>query len=170
MESPKGFRAYAEVKVLVKGGSCENTTTLYVASGADRAFRIAYAESRGGNGIRLIGWSPTADKLLAEVNLWEYETDRGFVHVPLIYDASTGQAKEILALDQSLSCHFGPNCEFEFEVEGWKTNEQLLTKISRTPVSEEYEQHFCVTKPRVFVFDLQKGTVQADRPDLKKKN
>jgi hypothetical protein len=86
----------------VKDGSCENSSTLYVAQTVEQPFKISYAEtpsgSADGNGIRLIGWSPSGDKLLAEVNFWEYETDRGFGHVPLIYDASTGTASEISGL------------------------------------------------------------------------
>ena len=55
LESPKGFRAYGEVKVVVKNGSCENTTTLHVASDPGSAFRIVYTKvpsASDGNGIR----------------------------------------------------------------------------------------------------------------------
>src|SRR6202048_165298 len=77
LESPKGFRAYGEVQVVVKDGSCENTTKLYIASAAERSFRTVYSPSvSDGNGIRLVGWSPNGDKLLAEVTLWKYETDK----------------------------------------------------------------------------------------------
>ena len=164
-ESPKGYRAYGEVKVIVKDGSCENSTTLYVARAAQQPFKIAYAEPRSGsgdgNGIRLIGWSAGGEKLLAEVNFWKYETDRGFWHVPLIYDASTGTASEIHGLDKALTQHFGSDCEFEPAVEGWKGNEQIVVRVSRPPEDESYEQHFCVTAPRLLVYDLQKETVQS---------
>jgi hypothetical protein len=167
-ESPKGFSAYGEVKVLVKDGSCENVTKLYVASRAAQSFRIVYAEppsgSGDGNGIRLIGWSPSGDKLLAQVNLWKYETDRGFAHVALIYDASKGQAEAIHALDEALSHHFASNCEFETAVVAWKTDEQIIVKVSRTPEDQSYEQRFCVTAPRLFIFDLRRQTIEADEP------
>ncbi len=166
VESPKGYRAYTEVKVLVKNGSCENSTTLYVARGAGRAFTIAYAEPRsgsgGGNGIRLIGWSASGDKLLAEINFWKYFTDRGFWHVPLIYDASTGIASEIRGLDKALTRQFGSDCEFESAIEGWRNNEQILVKISRPPEDESYEQRFCVTEQRLLVYDLRKDTAQPE--------
>ncbi len=173
VESPKGFRAYAEVKVVVKDGSCENTTTLYVASVAGRTFRAAYAKAPSasdGNGIRLIGWSPGGDKLLAEVNLWKYETDRGYDRVVVIYDASTDSAKEIPALNQALSRRFGPNCEFEFAVENWRTNEQVLVKVSKSPEDDSYEQHFCVEQPRMFVFDLQSKTLRSNQHQRPKTN
>ncbi len=171
IQSAKGFRAYAEVKVTVNDGVCTNTTTLYVASGDGGEFKIAYAKlpsESDGNGIRVIGWSPSGDKLLAEVNLWKYETDLGYGHVALIYDASKATAKEIPALNAALTLHFGPDCEFELAIRDWKTNEQILVKISRTPESEEYEQHFCVKEPDTFVYDLQKETVAASRPGHQK--
>ncbi len=164
-ESPKGYRAYGEVKVIVKDGSCENSSTLYVAQAAEKPFKVAYAEPRSGhgdgNGIRLIGWSASGGRLLAEVNFWKYETDRGFSHLPLIYDASTGTASEIRGLDKALTQHFGSDCEFEATVHGWKGNEQIVVKVSRPPEDESYEQRFCVSEPRLLVYDLRKETVQS---------
>jgi len=164
-ESPNGYRAYGEVKVIVKDGSCENSSTLYVARAATQPFKIAYAEPRSrsgdGNGIRLIGWSASGEKLLAEVNFWKYETDRGFSHVPLIYDASTGTASEIRGLDKALTQHFGSDCEFEPTIDGWKGNEHIVVKVSKPPEDESYEQHFCVTEPRLLLYDLQNETVQS---------
>jgi len=173
VESPKGFRAYAQVDIVVEDGSCQNTTSLYVASGPSGTFEVVYAKrpsDSDGNGIRLIGWSPSGEKLLAEVNLWKYETDLGFGHVPLIYNASTRSVKEIRVLDDALSRHFGGNCEFELGVEGWKGNQQIQVKVSRSPETDEYEQHFCVKEPRAFVFDLQKGSVQAGMSECQAPN
>src|SRR5438132_9502732 len=122
LESPNGFRAYGEVKVIVRGADCENTTTLYVAPRAGQEFKAAYTAPGGdGNGIRLIGWSPNGDKLLAQVSFWKYETDRGFGHVPLIYDALTRQVIEIRAAGEALARHFGSDCEFEPALKAWKS-------------------------------------------------
>jgi hypothetical protein len=160
MQSPKGMRAYAEVKVLLEGGSCENTTTLHVATGPTGRFKTVFTKTGDGNGIRLIGWSPSGDKLLAEVNLWEYETDLGWSHVGLIYDALSNSAKEIPELDEALSQHFGPDCEFERSIQAWKSNELILVKVSKSPLDESYEQHFCVERPITFLFNLQNETLQ----------
>src|ERR1700686_1255899 len=93
IESRLGYRAYGEVQVTVdKDGSCKNTTELFVASPGDQAFKLVYSQApsdNDGNGIRLIGWAPSGDKLLAEVNLWRYETDGGYGHVAVVYDGST---------------------------------------------------------------------------------
>ena len=162
-QSPKGYRAYGEVKVIVKDGSCENSSTLYVAQAAEQPFKIAYAEARSGsgdgNGIRLIGWSASGEKLLAEVNFWKYESDTGFWHAPLIYDASTGTALEIRGLDKALTRHFGSDCEFEPAVDGWNGNEKIVVRVSRPPEDESYDHRFCVTGPRLLVYDLQNETV-----------
>lgn len=160
MQSSSGMRAYAEVKVVIKGESCENTTTLKVAAAVGEKFKTVYTKTDNGNGMRLVGWSPNGDKLLAEVNLWEYETDRGWSHAGLIYDASSNSVKEISELDDALSRHFGPDCEFEQSIQGWKSNEQILVEVSKSPPNETYEQHFCVEHPVTFLFDLRNMTLK----------
>ena len=122
IESPMGFRAYAEVKVAVNDGSCENTTTVFVSKGIGQQFKIVYTKKpsdRNGNGVRLIGWSPNGEKLLAEINLWDYESDSGYDHVALVYDIPNNVAKEFHP-DNALTRHFGSNCDYELSVEGWK--------------------------------------------------
>jgi hypothetical protein len=149
----------------VKDGSCENSSTLYVARADQQPFKIAYAEPRSGsgdgNGIRLIGWSASGEKLLAEVNFWKYETDVGFWHVPLIYDASTGTTSEIRGLDKALTRYFASDCEFEPAVDAWEGDEQIVVKVSKPPEDESYEQRICVTEPRLLVYDLRKETVRS---------
>jgi len=166
-QSAKGFVAYAEVKVAANGAECENTTTLYVAAGPGEKFRSVYAKGpseSGGNGIRLVGWSPSGDQLLAEVTVWEYETDTGTGYIPVIYNASTNSTKELLVLGKALGRFFGADCEFEQSVRGWRNDQQIIVRVSRTPSSEEYEQHFCVDRPKLFAYDLQKDTLESIRP------
>lgn len=168
IESPKGYRAYGEVQVMVdKDGSCENTTELFVAAPGDDTFKLVYSKTPSdsdGNGIRLIGWSPGGDKLLAEVNLWRYETDGGYGHVAVMYVGSTGSAAEIPALYRALIRNFGESCEFDFAVQGWNSEDQLLVKVDKALEDPTYEQHFCVLRPRMFVFDL---TTKRLRPAAK---
>ncbi len=170
VESVKGLLAYAEVKIVVEGGSCENTTTLYVASKADRRFKSVYKVTKGGNGIRLIGWAPDGTKLLAETNLWEYNTDRGYAHVAVLYDASTDSAREIPELTQALLRHFGPDCEFEHALQAWGNSEQVLVRVSKSAEDESYEQHFCVQHTHIYVFDLQNKTLKLYQGQRSKTN
>ncbi len=160
IQSPKGMRAYAEVKVAIENGACENSTTLHIAHGVGGRFKSVYTKTRGGNGIHLRGWSPSGDELLGEVNLWEYKTDRGYDHGAVVYDAASDSAKEIPELNHALLQHFGPDCEFEHEIQGWKNNEQILVKVSKSAEDDSYEQHFCVERPRLYVFDLQTKALQ----------
>lgn len=163
--SPNGLRAYGEVNVSVKDKHCQNTTTLNVAPGIGQPFKLVYTNHSAysdGNGIRVIGWSPSGKKLVSDVNLWEYETDRGYSHVTVIYDSLSDSTKEIPALDEAVYHYFGPNCEFELVVTGWKTDDQILVKVIRTPKTDQYPQHFCVTQPRIFVFDLSTKVLRAE--------
>jgi len=163
MKSSRGLLAYGEVKAAANGGECENTTELYVAAGPGEQFRRVYTKGpsdSGGNGIRLVGWSPSGDQLLAEVTVWEYETDRGFGYIPVIYNTSTNSTKEIPALGKALDRFLGSDCEFEQSVRGWKNERRIIVQVSRTPLSDEYEQHFCFNKPKLLDYDLQKDTLQ----------
>ena len=101
--------------------------------------------------------------------LWRYETDVGYGHLALIYDASKGSAKEISALGQALDRYFGTDCNVELGVQAWKTDEQLLVKISRAPEREDEEPHDCVKEPQLVVFDLTKETVDPKWRKNKKK-
>lgn len=164
LESPKGFRAYAEVTASVHGASCGNTIKLYVSSRAEGEFKIVYRKGESENagyGIRLVGWSPNGDELLARINSWEYETELGYDHRALIYDANAESTNEIKTLGQALLRHFGSNCEFEPALEGWKADGQILVKISKTPEDGSYDQKFCVEHPVLLAFDAKKGTVQS---------
>ena len=164
IESRTGYRAYGEAQVTVdKDGSCANTTELFVASPGDDSFKLVYSKTPAnsdGNGIRLIAWAPSGDKLLAEVNLWRYETDGGYGHVAVIYDGSTKSATEIPSLYRALTKHFGKNCEFDFAVQRWSANDQIIVKVSKALEDPSYEQHFCVERPRLFVFDLANKTLR----------
>jgi hypothetical protein len=169
-QSTKGFRAYGEVAVSVNGEDCENTTTLFVALPDSKEFKPVYTTSEGGgNGIRLLDWSPSGDRLLAEVTFWTYESDIGFGYIPVIYDASTNSAKELRSMDKALVQHLGSDCSFEDHVRGWKTDQRLLVRVSPDPSTEEDEDHSCVAQPRFFVYDIQRDTLQAVQSNPKPK-
>lgn len=153
IQAPKGLRAYADVKVVIDNGTCVNTTTLYVANAV--VAKTVYIKSGRGNGIHIIGWSPDGDELLAEVNLWQYETHSGYEHVALFYDASSESTIEIPELNHALSKQLGSNCEFERTIEGWKNDEQILVKVSNSSADGSRKQHSCVESPRIFLFNLQ---------------
>lgn len=156
--SPKGFLAYGEVKVEVQGEACENTTTLYVATGEDKEFKAVYKKDGDGNGIRIIGWSPSGERLLAEITSWIYESDTGFEYTPVIFDAATSAAEENSAFEKALKDHLG-NCSYEHNVTQWKTNTQVLVKVSPYLDVDGSDEYSCLKQPKMFVFDLQTGSL-----------
>lgn len=160
-QSSKGYRAYGEVSVEVSGEDCENTTKLYIAKPNENEFKVVYTTSEGGgNGIRLVSWSPSGEKLLAEVTSWAYESDAGFGFIPLIYDSSSNSAKEIQTMDKTLMRLLGSACSFEDHVRGWRTDERLLVRVSPSFGVDEDEDSSCVKEPRLFLYDLQKDALQ----------
>lgn len=156
------LRAYAEVKVEAHGEDCENTVTLFTATGPDSAFKsIKVPMRRDGGGIRLVGWSPNGKRLLLELNQWAYETDIGFVREPLIFDADANSISELPELDSALTARFGSDCEFEHSAVRWRTDSEFSIKISRTPSNEEYEQKFCVEAPVFLLYSIEKKTLSS---------
>jgi hypothetical protein len=168
--SPKGFLAYGEVKVTVQSDDCENTTTLYVAAGEGKEFRNVYKKEGGGNGIRIIGWSPEGDQLLAEVTSWAYETDTGFEYTPVIYNAATSTAQENSALEKALSDHMGKDCSFEHNLIRWKTNRQVLVRISPYQDVDGSDEYSCVKQPKLLSYDLQTNSLIPFPPRPSKSN
>lgn len=166
--SPKGFRAYAEVQVVVgKDGSCGNTTELFVAAPGEDNFKLVFSKTPSesdGNGIRLLGWSPDGTKLLAELNLWKYESDGCCGHIALVYDASKNAAAELPSLYDPLTKYFGKNCDFDFALNGWKSDDQIVLRVTKSLEDPAYEQHFCVERPRLLVFDLTSRTLKSSLP------
>jgi hypothetical protein len=161
-QSPKGYRAYGEVSATVDGDDCDNTSSLYVAAPGAKEFKVVYTTSQGGgNGIHLLDWSPNGNQLLAEVTSWTYESDSGFGYLPLIYNSSSNSARELEAMDKTLTRFFGANCDFQDNVRGWRNDEQLLVRVSPPLTTEEDEEYFCVKRPRLFAYDLQKDTLQS---------
>ena len=159
VRSSKGFLAYGEVKVSVQNDDCENTTTLYVAAGEGKEFRSVYKKEGGGNGIRIIGWSPAGDHLLAEVTSWTYETDTGFEYTPVIYDSATSKAQENSALEKALIDHLGKDCSFEHNLTQWKTNCQVLVRVSPYQSVDGSDEYSCVKQPKLLLYDLQTNSL-----------
>jgi hypothetical protein len=167
-QSPKGYRAYGEVSVVVHGEDCENTTSIFVAAPDAKDFKLVFSTSEsGGNGIRLLGWSPIGDRLLGEITFWTYESDIGFGFIPVIYDVSTNSAKEVRAMDDTLMRILGKDCGFEDHVQGWENEQRLLVRISPYVGVDEDEGSSCVKEVRWFFYDLKKDLLQPTRTPLK---
>ena len=164
LQSSTGARAYADVRVEIEDGACENTTTLYIASGAGEPYKRVYIKIGNGNGIELIGWSPNGDELLAEVNLWRYVPGTSYAHVALLYYASLETATEVPELNHALLERLGPNCEFERAIQGWKDDGQFLVKVSKSTADASSVQNLCVKRQQTFLFDLKRKALRSYQP------
>ena len=160
VRSPEGFLAYGEVKVAVQDEDCENSTTLYVAAGEGKEFKAVYKKEGGGNGIRIIGWSPNGERLLAEITSWIYQSDTGFEYTPVIFDAATSTAQENSAFEKALKDHLG-NCSYEHNVTHWKTNTQVLVKVSPYLDVDGSDEYSCLKQPKLFLFDIRTSSLVA---------
>lgn len=156
--SPRGFLAYGEVKVEVQGDDCENTTTLYVAAGEGKEFKAVYKKDGGGNGIRIIGWSPDGQHLLSEITSWFYESDTGFEYTPVIYEAGSPTAQENAAFEKALKHYLG-NCSYEHNLTSWKTNSQVVVKVSPYLDVDGSDEYSCLKRPKLLLYDLQSNSL-----------
>lgn len=167
--SPKGFLVYGEVKVEVQGDDCENTTTLYVATVEGKEFKAVYKKDGGGNGIRIIGWSPDGERLLAEITSWIYESDTGFEYTPVIYDSASSTARENSTLEKALKDHLG-NCSYEHNLTRWKTDTQVVVKVSPYVDVDGSDEYSCLKQSKLFLFDLKSSSLVPLPPRPSKSN
>jgi hypothetical protein len=157
VSSQAHWRAYATVTASANEGSCRNTTRLWVAGpGQDfvLVFTKAAEESEEGNGIRILGWSPSGTRLLAEVTGWANFSDAGLDRWALVYEAE--RAVEVRDVSQTLVKRFGDNCLFDYSVIGWKSESTILVRVR--PSREAWDdRRSCVTRPRSFAYQLESG-------------
>lgn len=153
------WRAYATVKANAYDGSCQNATNLYVASPAGafvRVFRQLPLATQDGNGIRILGWSPSGAKLLAEVTDWAYGSDAGPNRAVLIYDSHGIQKPDLGA---SLEKRFDKHCLFDYSVIGWQSESTIILHVR--PFREVLDDRpSCVDQPTSFVYQMERGALQ----------
>lgn len=149
---------YAEVsaKAITDGNvrNCTNTARLfYSATGNDPKVVWNGHQDWNGLGITVFGWSQTGTLLLFQTRTWPYDSDADEVHRGLVFDSATGKVRD-LKLASAFTALFGSKCEFEQNVLGWESDRTIKVRISRTPLTDHYEQVFCVKAPVDYTFDL----------------
>ena len=161
--------AYAQVTAEASTDSgqaqfCKNTAQLFYAKDGN-TFKMVY-EKRGlddqGVGMRLLGWSHNSSQLLIEVSSWGYDSDAYVAKSALVLDSSTAQVRE-LPVDDDFQRLFGKDCEFDFSVVGWQSDDDVLIRVTKTSATAKYQQTFCVEKPTVYALNQQTGTVSLSK-------
>lgn len=158
--SEKAGDAYAEVTATASTAPdsvhiCSNTVRLFHASDA-KDYKVIFQDHRsgGGLGIAILGWSKTGTELLFQISGWPYESDAYVERRALLFDSSSQRIRPVPVV-VAFRKMFGSNCEFDERVLGWHGENALLVRISKTPLTESYDQKFCVEKPTDYVFDLK---------------
>jgi len=154
--------AYAEVsaKAITDGDvrNCSNTARLfYSASGNDPKVVWSGHQDLNGLGVTIFGWSQTGTLLLFQTRTWPYDSDADEVRRGLVFDSATGKVRD-LKLTSVFTALVGSKCEFEQNVLGWESDRTIKVRISRTPLTDHYEQVFCVKAPVDYTFDLSTNT------------
>jgi hypothetical protein len=80
----------------------------------------------------------------------------------LVFDSATGKVRD-LKLTSVFTALFGSKCEFAQTALGWGSDHSIKVRISRTPLTDHYEQEFCVKEPVDFTFDLSTRTATRAR-------
>lgn len=164
-----GGSAYAQVTAEASTDAgqaqfCKNTAQLFYSKDGN-TYKMVY-EKRGlddqGVGMRLLGWSHRGTQLLIEVSSWGYDNDTYVAKYALLLDSATSQVRE-LPVDDAFQHLFGKDCEYDFSVVGWETNDDILLRVTKTPPTAHYQQTYCVEKPSVYAFNQQAGTVSLSK-------
>jgi len=152
------WRAYATVDANANNGACQNTTRLYIASPGHNfaaVLTISPAGTQNGNGIRVVGWSPTGEQLLLETTSWAYNSDATPDVAVLIYDTRKGVQKPDVI--KGLLEYFGSRCAFGYSVVGWQSERSIVLRVR--PFREALDDDpSCVERPIVFDYELDHGT------------
>jgi hypothetical protein len=155
--------AYAEVsaKAITDGDvrNCSNTARLFYSATANSP-KVVWSghQELDGLGITIFGWSQSGTLLLFQTRTWPYDSDADEVRRGLVFDSATGKVRD-LKLTSVFTALFASKCEFAQTVLGWKSDHSIKVRISKTPLTDRYEQEFCVKAPVDFTFDLSTRTV-----------
>jgi hypothetical protein len=153
---------YAEVsaKAITEGDvrNCSNTARLfYSATGNSPKVVWSGHQELNGLGITIFGWSQSGTLLLFQTRTWPYDSDADEVRRGLVFDSAAGKVRD-LNVASVFTALFGSKCEFAQNVLGWESDHSIKVRISRTPLTDHYEQVFCLKVPFDYTFDLSTRT------------
>jgi hypothetical protein len=189
ISSAAGNRAYAEVKAIAlrpeyeetySGDLCENGVKLFLAKGRISRFQLVFGSNAPTNdclkiegrnlcdvnGIQLVDWSRDGRLLLANLVIWRYETDSGFLRLPLIYEIGDNK------LTQPEIYHFfdqyyktdryeekedlaSTHCDYELLTEGFSPEGNLILSATRPPPYPDGDEPvFCFDQKQTLLFEL----------------
>jgi hypothetical protein len=173
LRSPSGdFAAYVHAEAIVKAPvwtDCFNTTSLFVKIPGDPNYQAVYVKkpesSLQGNGLKLIAWSHKGHTLVAELTLWQYDSDFGGLSI-VLYDADRKRAWEpdLAAL---FSKRFGKECAFAIpKVIGFDDQDRVLFEAGdyyEEGDDEPIPDTRCLGHPGIWALDAAAGDLSEVR-------
>jgi hypothetical protein len=150
------FRSSAGIvhaEVTAKAIAGGDVRLLYSADGNAPKMVWSAHQDLNGLGITIFGWSQNGTLLLFQTRTWPYDSDADEVRRGLVFNSATGKVRD-LKLASVFTALFGSKCEFEQNVLGWESDHTIKVRVSRTPLTDHYEQVFCVKAPVDYTFDL----------------
>jgi hypothetical protein len=180
ISSGAGYRANAEVEATAfrpkyqetyTGPLCQNRVKLFLAKDSKSDFQILFDSNLpknecvtvegkdwcGVKGIQLVDWSSDGRLLLANLVLWEYESDALLMRVPVIYDIRKSDFTRpdvYHFFDEHYEKHAKQHCALQLLTEGFSPDGNLIISASRTPLNDSYDQVFCFDGKQTFLFQL----------------
>lgn len=163
VSSATGNRAYVTVNARVVGSACSNVTQLYVAGPAGEFKKVYEAQpmkTDDGNGMRLVGWNRSGTKLMAELGRFTYGTDTGMSTEVIVYDATASKVSHF-DVEAALAKHFGEDCAFVPETEGWLEPDSAAVRVREYKEDWDENRKSCVQRLTQFAVNLSTGAVSA---------
>jgi hypothetical protein len=156
----------ANVKVVRKADSCENTTTLTIVRPGKESIvhierPIYQAGELDGNGMNLVDWSPDGRKLLAEFWRWTQAGNDAGVDKNIWVVRTGHQPILSVDLDRFLEDQKGNSCGLDFDLLGFtpegevalRVNITLDYDVDETPADVPDWKH-CIEKHEVWAVDV----------------
>ena len=161
--SHTGAKAFGTVVATASStGSCQNTTTLFASDGKtepENVYRVSREGTQDGNGIRLVAWSPSGRKLLAEITTWAYGSDAGLGKLLLVYDTVTKHASELTVFPQLIAA-LGEKCDLQVSAMRWISDGEVLVSAKRQLPESDTEATSLDCPPTQHFFRLDVSTDQ----------
>jgi len=182
IKSSVGKTAYGEVNAeLLRGGGCQNNTTVYMAenNGPFRPIvrqgleRLPDGSIYDGNGVEYLEWSPSGRNLLVVLFQWMKGTDDGGNYKYFLIEEDENSAKLIFP-ERAIWEQFKRPCSALIKFNGWVDNQRIALEVRPFVATDEEGKPdptpTCIKEATTFSFDVVTNEVKPASPMGNKDN
>ena len=175
IESKTGSLAYGEISAEESGGSCQNSTVVYVAD-INGSFRPALQQGvetlpdgsiYDGNGAAYMSWSPSGRTLLVVLFQWTWGTDDGGNYKYFLIKTGDN-APKLLLPERTIRKQFKQPCtaliSFNRWVDDTRIELQVRPFVATNEEGEPAGTRSCINVATLFSFDIERDTVSQSLP------